>query len=223
VTDRPAEGGGQLNPVAQVAAWLSSQGRPPDLDRLRTTGLPGGGSAEADPADTAEASPAAARGDEDSDGPPADPVGVARTIVVRKLTAQARTRHELAQALARRRVPEEVSTQVLDRFESLGLVDDADYARQWVESRQRRRHLSRRHLKQELLRKGVDLDDIEGALTDVDSADELEAARALGRKKVATMSGLDAAVQYRRLTGALARRGFPSGIINAVVEELLRR
>jgi len=148
---------------------------------------------------------------------------VARTILLRLLTARARTRHELKTALARRGVAEDVAAQVLDRFQAVGLVDDTAFAAQWVESRQARRHLSRRHLRQELQRKGVPRDDIETALTEVDGADELEAARALGRKKLGTLSGVDPATRYRRLAGLLERRGFSSATTREVLAELLGR
>jgi regulatory protein len=157
--------------------------------------------------------------DEDVD---ADPETVARTIVLRKLAAQARTRHELAKALAARQVPEEIAQQVLDRMESVGLVDDAAFARDWVESRQQRRHLSKSALRRELQTKGVDRDQIEQAVADVGGEDELEAAEALAGKKLAGMSGLPREVQYRRLAGMLARRGFGSGVMSTVLSKVLR-
>jgi regulatory protein len=151
----------------------------------------------------------------------ADPESVARTIVLRKLAAQARTRHELAKALASRDVPEDVAEQVLDRMESVGLVDDEAFARDWVESRQQRRHLSKSALRRELQSKGVDRDQIDQAVADVESGDELEAAEALAAKRLRTMSGLAREVQYRRLAGVLARRGFGSGVTSTVLSRVL--
>jgi regulatory protein len=162
--------------------------------------------------------PAPPATDDDDD---ADPETVARTIVLRKLAAQARTRHELAKALASRAVPEDVAEQVLDRMESVGLVDDAGFARDWVESRQQRRHLSKSALRRELQTKGVDRDQIDQAVADVESGDELEAAEALAAKKLRTMSGLAREVQYRRLAGVLSRRGFGSGVTSTVLSRVL--
>ena len=76
----------------------------------------------------------------------ADPEGVGRTILLDSLTGQARTRKELADKLARREVPDEVATELLDRFTDVGLIDDTAYARQWVESRHRSRGLAPRAL-----------------------------------------------------------------------------
>jgi regulatory protein len=158
-----------------------------------------------------------------ADGPPepdADPVGTARTIALRKLTASARTRHELDEALQKKNVPDEIVTAVLDRLEDVGLIDDGAFAQSWVESRQQRRHLSRSALRRELQTKGVDREQVDAALASVDVDDELAAARALAAKKVASMHGLDRVVRERRLAGVLARRGFGSGIVSTVLGEL---
>ncbi len=153
----------------------------------------------------------------------ADPEAMARQIVLRKLAAQARTRHELASALAAKRVPVNAAETVLDRFSELGLIDDAQFARDWVESRQGRRGLSRSALRRELQGRGVDADFIDEALAPVGSDEELAAARQLAEKKLRSMSRLDHEVRYRRLAGALARRGFGTGIIATVLDETCRR
>ena len=145
---------------------------------------------------------------------------MARTIALRKLTGQARTRHELDQALQKKNVPDGVAASVLDRLEEIGLVDDGAFAQDWVESRQRRRHLSRSALRRELQLKGVDRDQVDAALATVDTDAELAAARALVAKKQGATRGLDPLVRQRRLSGALARRGFGSGIIATVLGEL---
>jgi regulatory protein len=159
--------------------------------------------------------------DQRHDGPEADPETLARTIVLRKLSAQARTRQELAKALADRDVPEEAADAVLDRMEEVGLVDDRTFAHDWVESRQSRRKLSRSAIRRELITKGVDRDDIDEALAEVGDEDELNAARALAEKKARSMTNLEPQVRYRRLAGALARRGFAGHVTSQVLDEVL--
>lgn len=154
-------------------------------------------------------------------GPPADPEGVARTIVLTKLTGQARSRHELATALADKGVPPEVAAAVLDRFEAVGLVDDAAFADTWVQSRLATRGLSRRALHHELRRKGVDDEVIAESLEQIDSDTEFEAARRLVERRVASMRNLPADVRFRRLTGLLARKGYAAGVTFGVVREVL--
>jgi regulatory protein len=150
-------------------------------------------------------------------GPEADPESVARTIVLTKLTAKARSRAELADVLAVRGVPDEVATKVLDRFEEVGLVDDAGYAEMWVRARQQGRGLSRRALAEELRRKGVADELITESLAAVDAEAEEAAARALVVRKLRTLSRLDRATQLRRLTAMLGRKGYPPGLAFRVV------
>ena len=63
----------------------------------------------------------------------------ARALCLRLLTARARTRAELSGQLAKRGYPDDVSDRVLDRLAAVGLVDDADFAEQWVQSRRAQR------------------------------------------------------------------------------------
>lgn len=152
---------------------------------------------------------------------PGDPEAVARSIVLRRLTARAHTRSELERALARKQVPGDAAATVLDRMQEVGLVDDAAFAEAWVESRQQRRHLSRAALRRELTRKGVDADQADAALSVVDADDEYVAALDLAKRKLRTMAGLDAVATRRRLAGALGRRGFGAGLCWRVVTEAL--
>jgi regulatory protein len=159
--------------------------------------------------------------DPEADGPDADPESVARTILLDALTGQARSRRELRDRLAKKDVPDELAERLLDRFSEVGLVDDAAFARSWVESRQRSRGLARRALAQELRRKGVDDDTTRTVLDDLDPSQEEEAARQLVRKKMRSLRGVDHAIATRRLAGLLARKGYPAGLAFTVVREEL--
>ena len=113
----------------------------------------------------------------------ADPEGVGRTILLDSLTGQARTRKELADKLAKREVPDEVATELLDRFTEVGLIDDSAYARQWVESRHRSRGLAPRALAQELRRKGVGDEEAKEALEQIDEDDQRVGRPGPGRQE----------------------------------------
>lgn len=150
-----------------------------------------------------------------------DQESVARAIALRQLTAAPRSRAQLAEAMAKRDVPEDVADRVLDRFTEVGLVDDAAYAEILVRSRHAERGMSRRALAMELRRKGVDDDVAREALEQVDDADEEQAARALARKKLRASRGLDREVRLRRAYGALGRRGYGGSLVSRVVREEL--
>ncbi|HYJ74574.1 MAG TPA: regulatory protein RecX [Kineosporiaceae bacterium] len=166
------------------------------------------------------------------DTPDADPASVARTIVLRKLTAAPRTRAQLADALTERGVPDDVSEATLDRFQELGLVDDQEFARQWARSRQAGRGLARRALAYELRQRGVEDEVVRNALDDPGLDDELETARALVRRRLAA-SGLapsdpaasgpggDRDRRIRRVLGLLARKGYSGAVAARAVREVL--
>lgn len=147
----------------------------------------------------------------------------ARDACLRLLTVRARTRAELAGQLAKRGYPEDVSDRVLDRLEQVGLVDDADFAEQWVRSRRANAGKGRRALIAELRTKGVDSDIIEATLAD----DEPGAERARAERMVADklrrekLTGGDDAKLARRLVGMLARRGYGQTMAFDVVKVAL--
>lgn len=141
----------------------------------------------------------------------------ARALCLRLLTARARSRAELAEQLAKRGYPDEVSARVLDRLTAVGLVDDTDFARQWVRSRRARAGKGRQGLAAELRGKGVDEDVIAEALDD-DADAERDRAEHLVRAKLRRESlGDDDIRVSRRLVAMLARRGYSQSLAYQVV------
>ncbi len=150
-----------------------------------------------------------------------DPESVARTICLNLLTGAPRSRGELATALRKRRVPDEVAQRVLDRLTEVNLIDDVAYAEAYVESRQRSRGLARSALRQELRRKGVDDGVAAAAVEQIDADDEEAAARELVDKRLPATTGLAPPARLRRLTGMLMRKGYPAGLAYRVVRDAL--
>lgn len=153
--------------------------------------------------------------------PDADPESVARSLCLRLLAQQPRTRAELAAALARRNVPAEAAEAVLARFGEVGLIDDTAFADAWVETRHRGRKLSRRALARELRQRGIDGDTVDGALERLTPESEEAAARALVEHRLASSRGQPTPSRVRRLVGILARKGYPPGLSMRVVREAL--
>ncbi|PYC76977.1 recombination regulator RecX [Streptomyces tateyamensis] len=150
-----------------------------------------------------------------------DPAARARDICLRLLTGTPRTRKQLADALRKREIPEEVAEEVLSRFEEVGLIDDAAFAAAWVESRHHGRGLARRALAQELRTRGVSGALVEEAVAQLDPEDEAAAARTLVERKLRATAGLERQARLRRLVGMLARRGYAEGLAFRVVREAL--
>jgi regulatory protein len=150
-----------------------------------------------------------------------DPESVARTICLNLLTGAPRSRAELATALRKRRVPDDVAADVLDRLSNVNLVDDAAYAEAYVESRHRGRGLARSALRQELRRKGVDEAVASAAVEQLDPDTELASAETLVARRLPSTQGLAKEARVRRLTGMLQRKGYPAGVAFRVVREAL--
>src|ERR1700738_981719 len=108
----------------------------------------------------------------------------ARALCLRLLTARSRTRAELAGRLAKQGYPDDVSNRVLDRLAAVGLVDDADFAEQWVQSRRANSGKSKRALAAELHTKGVDNEVIAAVLAGIDAGAERERAEQLVRTRL---------------------------------------
>jgi regulatory protein len=123
--------------------------------------------------------------------------------------------------MRRRGVPDDAADTVLARFTEVGLIDDAAFARAWVESRHHGRGLARRALSAELKQRGVDGEDISAAVSALDPADEIATAQRLVAKGLAASRGKPLETRIRRLVGLLARKGYPAPIAYRVVREAL--
>ena len=142
----------------------------------------------------------------------------ARALCLRLLTARARTRAELSAQLVKRGYPDDVRDVVLDRLASVGLIDDAEFAEQWVESRRSSAGKGKRALAAELHTKGVDNDVITTVLAGIDAGAERDRAEQLVQAKLRreNLDG-DQARVARRLVAMLARRGYDQTMAYNVV------
>lgn len=147
----------------------------------------------------------------------------ARAICLRLLTSAPRTRAQLATVLRKRRIPDEVAESVLGRFAEVGLIDDAAFARAWVESRHHGRGLARRALTAELRQRGVPDGEVRSAVSVLGPQDELATARQLVAKRVAATRGKPMPARARQLMGMLARKGYAAGLAAQVVREALEQ
>ena len=98
---------------------------------------------------------------------------------------------------------------MLDRLAAVGLVNDADFAEQWVQSRRRQVGKGKRALAAELRAKGINGDVIAAVLDDIDATAERDQAVELVRARLRreNLDG-DAMKVARRLVAMLARRGY---------------
>ncbi len=138
---------------------------------------------------------------------------------LRLLALRPRAERELRQRLARRGFESEEIEGALRRLTELRLVDDAAFARFWVEQRDAFRPSGRRRLEAELRGKGVAREAVVEAVRGNDDAVSIED---VARQRAAALADLDDATFSRRLLGFLARRGYGSSLAREVAERLRR-
>src|SRR6202050_3666796 len=167
--------------------------------------------------------PASGSPSETSETEVGDPEAQARQICLHLLTIAPRTRAQLAQALHRRGVPDEAAETVLSRFADVGLIDDAAFARAWVESRHHSRGVPRRSLSAELRRQGVENEEIREAVDTLDPEQEVATARRLVERKMAATRSQPPEARARKAAGLLARKGYPPGLVFRLIKEFLEQ
>ncbi|MCV7305306.1 recombination regulator RecX [Mycobacteroides immunogenum] len=144
------------------------------------------------------------------------------SFCLRLLTSRARTRAELTQRLARRGYPDDVSDRIMDRLTTAGLVDDEDFAAQWVQSRHTYSGKGKRALAAELRTKGVSAENAAAALAQIDGDAERSRAAELVAKKLRSENLDDGGIKAaRRLVAMLARRGYGQSMAYDVVKNAL--
>lgn len=137
------------------------------------------------------------------------------------LAARACSTREIEQKLLRAGYRPNTVEMVIYKLQREDLLDDADFARQWVESRQTHK-LGRSRIAQELRRKGISQEEAEEALSVIDDDDQLAGALALAEKAAARIKpGEDLRKVSSRIAGMLARRGYSWDIAKEAIHHAL--
>ena len=150
----------------------------------------------------------------------ADPYELAHTIALNALVTRAKSKGELLAHLKKRGVADDVANAIIYRLQEAGLINDAEFAKAWTQSRHSAKKLSKRMIAGELRTRGVDQLSIDTALNEIDGEDEYRMAFSLAMKKYSTMSRLDTEVQIRGIQSLLQRKGFGFDVIGRVIREL---
>ncbi|PWH07052.1 regulatory protein RecX [Brachybacterium endophyticum] len=154
--------------------------------------------------------------------------------LMRLLASRRRSAGEMRERLYDREVPADLAHEVMSRIARADLIDDAAFARDWVEQRRRLRGLADEALRRELEAKDVEAATIDAALRgdaeDLDEAELQEEARCreLARARIAresrrtdTEDRQQRSRMARRLEGYLRRRGYDGALIRRVVSSEL--
>ena len=122
------------------------------------------------------------------------------------LAMRPRTQKELSDALHQNAYSDEVIARVMARMDEAGYVNDAEFASQWAASRTSR-GMGALRIRMELQKKGVDPDEIAGALEALDEDDRMAGALKAAHK-AASGKILSDPKDRQKILAALARRGY---------------
>jgi regulatory protein len=139
------------------------------------------------------------------------------------LAFRARSARELQRRLTMKGESRERAERVIAKLRDVGLINDADFARQVARSKVSA-GASKRRLQQELFKRGVARDVADEAVSEVladESVDEVAIAERVARKRLPSLASADATTQRRRLYAFLARRGHDSETIRKVMDRVL--
>ena len=152
----------------------------------------------------------------------ADRVRAAREAALGYLGYAARTEREVRQKLIRSGFEEDVAEDTVARLRELGYLDDAAYARSYVQARFRNRGYGPGRLRGDLLRRGIAAALIDAVLDDLtEQEDMLEAARRHAEKRWPRLAHeTDAQKRRKKLSDYLVRRGFSYETARRVIDDL---
>ncbi len=133
------------------------------------------------------------------------------------LGRQAYTEKQLYQKLSQKNVDETLINKLILKLQSLNLLDDGLYAKQYIASRKKKK--GPQILKRELSQKGVAEELIEQGLSELDDESQFQAVVALLEKHSWQFKG-DKFKKRQKAYAFLVRRGFSAGIIAKALEDM---
>lgn len=134
------------------------------------------------------------------------------------LSYRPRSEQEVRRNLTEKETPEAVIDAAVERLRGLGYLDDAAFARYWVENRSQFKPLSHRALRQELRQKGLTDASIAEALSEQNESDLAYKAATTQLRKLRNRSLREFKT---KMNAFLQRRGFSYSTTQDVVTRLI--
>ena len=142
----------------------------------------------------------------------------ARSKALVLLNSKMRSESDLREKLSQNGFSPEEVDDALDYVKSFGYVDDARYAREYIETVGKRR--SRNRVYTDLLRRGISKEVIEEIFAETEDDDETELIRKTAAKKMKTLD-MSEYSNRRKVIAFLCGKGFQLNEIIRVVDELI--
>jgi len=135
------------------------------------------------------------------------------------LATRSRTEKEIVSSLQKNAYPEQIIARVMARLTEAGYLNDADFAEHWASSRTNK-GLGSRRIRMELRQKGVSQEEIDAALSALDSNDVIDGAIKIAEKS-ARGKDLSSPADRQKIMAALARRGYDFSIAKQALNQLI--
>jgi regulatory protein len=147
-----------------------------------------------------------------------DEIGKAVDRAARFLAYRPRSEQEVRRNLKEKDTVPEVIEAAIERLRTMGYLDDAAFARYWVQNRNEFKPLSPKALRYELRQKGVPSDIIDETLESLEAGD---LAYRAAQARVNKLRRSDKRLFRQKLAAFLQQRGFSYTTIREAVERLI--
>ncbi|EFM13135.1 regulatory protein RecX [Paenibacillus curdlanolyticus YK9] len=144
----------------------------------------------------------------------------AYALAIYYLGARPRTAKEIERYLLRKELEEEPIAYAIERLQQERLIDDADYAQRFAESRLRSSGKGRLYIQQELRMRGVDKHTADQAASALSRDMEQAAADQAAVKRWRSLTG-ETYEKRRKLAQFLLRRGYPMEVSMTAVKRAI--
>lgn len=142
----------------------------------------------------------------------------AKTKAYNLLAYKARTEKELRDKLLKENYNNDIIDRIIDLLKKYNYINDEEYTKSYIANSIKLKPLSKKMLKYDLLKKGIDINIIETVIKSSD-IDELQTAVRLLEKKLKGKKEVDQK-EKERAFNYLLRRGFNYEIINKAFREI---
>lgn len=138
--------------------------------------------------------------------------------LLRFATLRPRSEREIDEYLKRKKVHESMWEELFEKLKHFELLDDAKFAKWWVDQRLAFKKISGKVLKLELFKKGIDKEIVENVLEET-PIDEEKMARELLEKRAYKWAGLPEREARQKKFQYLAGKGFDFEIVEKILSE----
>ena len=139
------------------------------------------------------------------------------------LSYRIRTVSEIKKKLKQKEISGESAEKVLKHLAELGLTNDEEFARVFINEKIKRKPVGKKVLRQKLFEKGINKELGDNVLEKIFSeVDEKELALENFRKYFPKLVGTEIHSQRKKTFDYLARKGFDFDIINQIIKENIK-